>query len=114
MPPPRWGKPMPALAPYASSSTDRWKSCRCCTASTCITFSEDRCGWRERSPPTCCNGARTAQMRQLPRWAARLSGLARFYLGEFLASRAHLEHALAEFNAAHRDLSFFIQDPLVP
>src|SRR5262249_42630759 len=44
----------------------------------------------------------------------RLSGLPRFYFGEFLASRAHLEHALDRFDPAHRALSFVFQDPLVP
>jgi hypothetical protein len=41
----------------------------------------------------------------------RMSGQARFYLGEFLASRAHLEQALAQYDAAHRDLSFSSRTP---
>jgi predicted ATPase len=46
----------------------------------------------------------------------RLSGLTYFYLGELLASRAHLEQALARFDPAHRAfyMSFTVQDPLVP
>jgi predicted ATPase len=44
----------------------------------------------------------------------RLNGAACFHLGEFLASRAHLEQALARFDPAHRALSFLFQDPLVP
>jgi len=46
----------------------------------------------------------------------RLSGSACFYLGEFLASRAHLEQALARFDPAHRPfyMSFHTQDPLIP
>jgi class 3 adenylate cyclase/predicted ATPase len=46
----------------------------------------------------------------------RLSGSTCFHLGEFLASRAHLEQALARFDPAHRPfyMSFHIQDPLVP
>jgi predicted ATPase len=46
----------------------------------------------------------------------RLSGLPCFYFGEFLASRAHLEQALARFDPAHRPFyeSFHIQDPLGP
>jgi hypothetical protein len=46
----------------------------------------------------------------------RLSGLSCFYFGEFLASRAHLEQALARFDPAHRPFyeSFHIQDPLGP
>jgi class 3 adenylate cyclase/predicted ATPase len=46
----------------------------------------------------------------------RLSGLPCFYFGEFLASRAHLEQALARFDPAHRPfyVSFHIQDPLIP
>ena len=44
----------------------------------------------------------------------RLSGVTCFCLGELLVSRAHLEQALARFDLANRDLSFFIQDPLVP
>jgi class 3 adenylate cyclase/predicted ATPase len=45
-----------------------------------------------------------------------LSGLPCFYFGEFLASRAHLEQALARFDPAHRPfyMSFHIQDPLGP
>jgi predicted ATPase len=45
----------------------------------------------------------------------RLSGISRFYFGEFLAARAHLEQALAQFDPAHRPfyMSFHIQDPLV-
>jgi tetratricopeptide (TPR) repeat protein len=45
----------------------------------------------------------------------RMSGQACFYLGEFLASRAHLEQALARFDPAHRPfyMSFHTQDPLV-
>jgi predicted ATPase len=45
----------------------------------------------------------------------RLSGVACFYLGELLASRAHLEQALARFDPARRAfyLSFTVQDPLV-
>jgi predicted ATPase len=39
-----------------------------------------------------------------------------FHLGEFAASRAHLEQALARFDPAHRPfyMSFHVQDPLVP
>ena len=44
----------------------------------------------------------------------RLSGLPCFYFGEFLASRAHLEQALALTDPAHRALPFFFQDPLIP
>jgi predicted ATPase len=44
----------------------------------------------------------------------RLSGLPCFYFGEFLASRAHLEQALARIDPAHRALSFFLNDPLIP
>jgi class 3 adenylate cyclase/predicted ATPase len=44
----------------------------------------------------------------------RLSGSACFYLGEFLASRAHLEQALARFDFAHRPFYPLVQDPLVP
>jgi predicted ATPase len=47
----------------------------------------------------------------------RLSGSSCFHLGEFLASRAHLEQALAGFDPAHRPfyMSFHIfQDPLAP
>jgi class 3 adenylate cyclase/predicted ATPase len=46
----------------------------------------------------------------------RLSGLPRFYFGEFLAARAHLEQALDRFDPAHRPFyeSFHIQDPLGP
>jgi hypothetical protein len=45
----------------------------------------------------------------------RVSGLTCFFLGEFLAARAHLEQALARFDPAHRPfyMSFDIQDPLV-
>ena len=45
----------------------------------------------------------------------RVSGLTCFFLGEFLASRAHLEQALARFDPAHGPfyMSFDIQDPLV-
>ena len=45
----------------------------------------------------------------------RLSGLVRFYLGEFVVSRAHLEQALARFDPAHRPfyMSFHNQDHLV-
>jgi predicted ATPase len=45
----------------------------------------------------------------------RLSGIACYYLGELLASRAHLEQALARFDPAHRPfyVSFTVQDPLV-
>jgi len=45
----------------------------------------------------------------------RVSGLTCFFLGEFLAARAHLEQALARFDSAHRPfyMSFDIQDPLV-
>ena len=45
----------------------------------------------------------------------RMSGQACFYLGEFLASLAHLEQALARFDPAHRPfyMSFHTQDPLV-
>ena len=44
----------------------------------------------------------------------RLSGLPCFYFGEFLASRAHLEQALARIDPAHRALPFFLNDPLIP
>jgi predicted ATPase len=46
----------------------------------------------------------------------RLSGLVCFHLGELLASRAHLEQALAHFDPAHRPfyMSFTVQDPLIP
>jgi class 3 adenylate cyclase/predicted ATPase len=44
----------------------------------------------------------------------RLSGQTCFYLGEFLAARAHLEQALARFDPAQRALSFFFQDPWIP
>jgi predicted ATPase len=44
----------------------------------------------------------------------RLSGQTGYHLGEFLAARAHLEQAYAQFDPAHRALSFFFQDPLVP
>jgi predicted ATPase len=45
----------------------------------------------------------------------RVSGLTCFFLGEFLAARAHLEQALARFDPAHRPfyMSFDIQEPLV-
>jgi class 3 adenylate cyclase/DNA-binding SARP family transcriptional activator/predicted ATPase len=44
----------------------------------------------------------------------RLSGLPCFYFGEFVASRAHLEQALSRIDPAHRALSFFLNDPLIP
>jgi predicted ATPase len=44
----------------------------------------------------------------------RLIALTGFYLGEFLASRARLEEALARIDPAHRALSFYFQDLLVP
>ena len=48
--------------------------------------------------------------------AHRFSAMTCFHLGEFLASRAHLEQALARFDPAHRPFykSFHIQDPLGP
>jgi class 3 adenylate cyclase/predicted ATPase len=44
----------------------------------------------------------------------RLSGQTCFHLGEFSVARTHLEQAFAQFDSAHRALSFFLQDPLVP
>jgi class 3 adenylate cyclase/predicted ATPase len=44
----------------------------------------------------------------------RLSGQTCFHLGELLSARTHLEQAFAQFDSAHRALSFFLQDPLVP
>jgi class 3 adenylate cyclase/predicted ATPase len=55
----------------------------------------------------CADAAITATGR-------RFTGLTCFHLGEFLAARAHLEQALARMEPAHRALSFFFQDPLVP
>src|SRR5215472_9444661 len=48
--------------------------------------------------------------------AHRFSAMTCFHLGEFLASRAHLEQALARFDSTHRPFykSFHIQDPLGP
>jgi hypothetical protein len=68
--------------------------------------------------PEAAAGPRDVHQHDVPitMMGHRLSGSTCFHLGEFLASRAHLEQALARFDPAHRlfYISFHIQDPLVP
>ena len=115
MAPRQWGRLTPVLALCASSSTDRPKSCQCCTASVCIPSLRDYCGWRERSPPTFSDEARTAQSSAITVLGHRLSASVCFNLGEFLTSRVHLEQGLALYDPGHRPfyMSLQIQDPRV-
>src|SRR5262249_36496988 len=114
MPPRQWGRLTPVLALCASSSADRRKSCQCCTASVCNT-SVKTCGGRRRSPPTLLKRAGAAAAARVTVLGHRLSASICFHLGEFLASRAHVEQALALFDPGHRPFyrSFYIPDPLV-